>query len=356
MRHKNGIYGDHYSPMKALSYKRNFIVSMGTRSIGKSTGWTIWALLEFINKGKQFIYVRRTKDELDATAPSAMDNAVDIVNQYYNMHIEMFYKGGKYFIKKGKRAIQCGWAIALSMEYKYKSVNLSSVEAIIYDEFIPRNGRYLGGKGNPYFEKQCLDSLMQTADRGIGKAFRNEVIVICIGNNMTFYNPIILDLGADKYLGFEVKYLHPKNAYWLVEQTLDVEATKNKSDSNVFKMADERTRQYAFYGGVDDNKFIGKPKGRLQPLINFKYKNAFYAIYLSNETYQIYVENKENKTVKTLALTMDDHSVNYLLVDTWRDNPVLKMIKDRYNRGEVLFANGKCKYMMNTIYSYDIML
>ena len=62
------IYGEFYSPVKLISTNKPYLFSLGVRSSGKSTGWLIHLLREFMRDGKQFIYLRRDKEELDATA------------------------------------------------------------------------------------------------------------------------------------------------------------------------------------------------------------------------------------------------------------------------------------------------
>ena len=70
MSKKKDVYGKFYNPTRLLSYNKVLNFSIGSRSIGKSTGFAIFLLREFIEHGRQFIYCRRTMDETQLTAPT----------------------------------------------------------------------------------------------------------------------------------------------------------------------------------------------------------------------------------------------------------------------------------------------
>ena len=96
------IFGKFYSPTKALSYHRPWILSIGTRSIGKSTGWLIKAIGNWCETGQKFIYVRRTDDEIKITAKTACNNAVDILHQNgYNI-CSIEARNGGFYAKRVK--------------------------------------------------------------------------------------------------------------------------------------------------------------------------------------------------------------------------------------------------------------
>ena len=125
------IFGKFYSPTKALSYHRPWILSIGTRSIGKSTGWLIKAIGNWCETGQKFIYVRRTDDEIKITAKTACNNSVDILHQNgYNICSIEARNGGFYAKNKAGEKHLCGYYIGLSVEYKHKSSNYSDVNIL----------------------------------------------------------------------------------------------------------------------------------------------------------------------------------------------------------------------------------
>ena len=57
------IYGDFYNPTRLISTGKPYLFSIGVRSSGKSTGWLIHLLKEYMRYDKQFIYLRRDKED-----------------------------------------------------------------------------------------------------------------------------------------------------------------------------------------------------------------------------------------------------------------------------------------------------
>ena len=71
--------GKFYNPKRLLTFNKPWNFITGSRSVGKSTGWAIYCVLDFLHNGHKFIYVRRTKDEVSLTAPTFFGNAVPII-------------------------------------------------------------------------------------------------------------------------------------------------------------------------------------------------------------------------------------------------------------------------------------
>lgn len=351
------LYGKFYSPAKLLSYGKVQNFSIGSRSIGKSTGIAIFLLKEFIEKGHMFVYVRRTKDETDLTAPAYFDNAVNILMDKGYKIQEFVYKGGEYFLN-GKL---CGFAIPLSLQQKYKSGNYSKVWWILYDEFMvaPGSGaRYIGGSTNASAEVDAMASLFQTIDRGIGKAFRNETRIFFVGNAGTFFNPFFVAYGIDRMLRPDTKYLAPKNEIFVVELTSETEATKDIKESNGYKMSTERTKAYAYdnkFADLGSEVFIVKdPPGRHTMLVNIIYDGNTYGVYSYPDAGYLYICHKPCDGKPTIAITTDDHAPNYLMIKTWHGHPITQLIKQMYDLGSIRFSDFKCKMVIDFYLSYDV--
>ena len=353
---KKDVYGKFYNPNIILSYGKVLNFTIGSRSIGKSTGWALFLLLEWINKGRQFIYVRRTMDETQLTAPTYFDNAVNILQDKGYDITEFYYKGGQYFLN----GELCGYAIPLSLQQKYKSSNYSAVWWILYDEFMvmPGGSRYLGGSNNAIYEVEAMTSLFQTVDRGIGRAFRDECRIIFVGNAGTFFNPFFINYGVDRYLRPDTKYLSPKQGIYVLELTKETEATKEIKNSNGYKMSTEKTKAYAYenqYADISATDFIVKePKGTHNMLCNFVYDGQIYGLYSYAEEGFLYVNHKECLGKPTLALTTADHKPNYLMIKTYHNHPLTQLLKQMYDVGSIRFADYKCKMVVDFYLAYDV--
>lgn len=351
------IYGKFYNPERSLSYCRPLIFSIGSRSIGKSTGWAIHLLREFLKYGRQWIYCRRTKDETDLTAPNYFDNALTILksNGYQIGKVE--YKGGEYYVDD-KLA---GFAIPLSLQQKYKSSNYSGVWYILYDEFMiaPGSGaRYIGGRTAASAEVDAMSSLYQTVDRGVGQAARNETKIVFLGNAGTFFNPFFIAYGIDRLLRPDTKYLCPKRGIYVVELTSETEATKEIKESIGYAMSSEKTRAYAYenkYADIGDDAFIARaPEGRRLPVCNLIYEGQAYGVYSYTEQGFLYVCHKACDGRPDLALTTADHKPNYLLINRWHGHPMTNELKQMYDLGYIRFSDHKCKLVLDFYLKYDI--
>lgn len=352
------IYGKFYNPNKLLSYGKVLNFTIGSRSIGKSTGWAIHMLKDFLDNGHEFIYVRRTQDETQLTAPSYFDNAVNILQDHGYKIESFYYKGGQYYVNDQL----CGYAIPLSLQQKYKSSNYSKVWWILYDEFMIAPGssaRYIGGATNSMAEVDAMTSLYQTVDRGIGKSFRNECRIIFVGNAGTFFNPFFINYGIDRYLRPDTKYLSPKKEIYVVELTRETEATKDIKNSNGYKMSTEKTKGYAYDNQYADtmsgNQFIEKaPEGNHSMLCNIIYEDNIYGVYSYLDAGYIYVCHKPCDGRPNISITTSDHKPNYLMIRTYQGHPITQLIKQMYDLGAIRFSDFKCKLTIDFYLSYDV--
>lgn len=161
----------------------NFCI--GNRSIGKSYYWKRYLFKQYVEKGKKFIYLRRHVNDIDMSAPTWFD---DIGNVYPNYNVE--FKGNIFYAKNLDidTVDICGYAFALSMIHKLKSVPMEDVDFIFFDEFIPENLQYLKPL-DPTYEPKLLLSVYLTVARGYKRPIRDEVKIICAANLITLYNP-----------------------------------------------------------------------------------------------------------------------------------------------------------------------
>lgn len=359
-----------FSARKAVSYNRHLMAITGKRSTGKSTGVAIFLICEYYRTGQGWIYTRRTKDTSDLTCREWFDNACDIINAEYNIGVKVTCKGGFYYISDKSDIIVddseaeipeeplrdehiCGRVIPLSLQQKYKGSNLSAFDYIVYDEFIAFAGEsYLGTSSDVIREYKALMSLYETTDRGIGVAHRNAVKIFCLGNNDSYYNPVYIAIGADRYLRIDTKILAPKGEEWLVQQLTPEDApnAEEYKDSVGYKLADARTRAYAYENQTDqDANFIEDVKGSLKPVFGLVFDGFKMTAYQYNDGIFIAPGGATGRT--TLALTKADHTPDYKLALGFNGYE-LRQLKLLYSQGKVRFKDQKCKYCIDSYFKY----
>lgn len=374
-----------YSPMKAISYNRPVSIITGHRSGGKSTGIGRLVLLNAIKNHRNFIYIRRTLDELNLTKTHFFDSAIDIINKsdlgfkivyfdctgneyrmtvnYDNVNYETdrYNKAGDIIDESEEerqarleketkeRAVKVGGAIALSQSQKVKSgFDFTDVDSIIYDEFIAEHQTgYLGSAENPDVEYQNLISIYVSCDRGIGKFFRNETRLFLIGNMANIYNPILLKWNVNKYLRMstDAKFIAPKGLPWTLQIVSPSEQYKKEvKQSFAFALMDESERDYnvgnVARSGEYSKDFI---KSVLPRNINYKsgvvLGGVQYGIYEDCNGYIYINKYRPGKYTEALDMVSYANGNSNVLVTSWRQSPILNVVYIAFLRKKLYFNN-----------------
>lgn len=160
----------YYDIAGLLSQRCVFNFVIGNRGGGKTYGGKKLVINRFLNKGQQFVWVRRYQTEIDTLG----DFWADIKGAYPDL--ELTQTGNELYIN-GEVA---GYLIALSTSMKLKSVAFPLVTTIIMDEFIIDKGRlnYLRNEVHVFME------LFETIAR-----LRDNVTALFFGNAISIVNP-----------------------------------------------------------------------------------------------------------------------------------------------------------------------
>lgn len=351
MKNLHELFGDFYSPEHALSYGRNWIISTGSRSIGKSTGWTIWLLHQYMNYGRRFIYLRRTDDEVKMTAPTCFDSAVIVMKDGGYPIYSVTAEKGKFWLKRTADGTkeEIGCYLALSQSLKRKSSNYGDNEYwyILYDEFISLDStKYLGNKNNITFEYTLCDALYRTVDRKVGHPKLNRTKFIFLANLSSYFNPIFIGFGIDKWIRTDSKILAPKGEKWLVEQTTSVKATEDiiTDGSSLSAYNDGNV---AFDAKMN---FVEKIKDPKQGLFNIKWNDEKYGVYYVKERDCMYI-SKSITPMRTISLTCSgQNSVDYTLSTRPNDCIPMLRVKQMYMIGKVICENRRIRYIISNYF------
>ena len=389
-RTNNGFY----DISKALSYDRPAIIQLGFRSGGKSTTDARLLLFDYIYNGHQWLYIRRTKDELDKTKKKFFDDAIHIINtqkdnngefifpfyipyfvceaglykivvRYRNVNYEtdLYDKNGEKIEESEEdRAIRldkemvseakvCGLSEALSMSQKVKSgfFNGYNIWWIVYDEFIAEHQTgYLGSNETKNVEYQDLISIFVSADRGIGKFFRNEVKILLVGNLANLYNPILLEWGVNKYYATadNPHFIAPKNVGWILEVIRpSKQYIEQAMKSNAWLLMRDEEREYNIgnkpRSGEYSSEFIMKDiPPQTYYLSGVILNNIEYGVYRNSRDGNFYI-NKFRKGGKCEALDIVSYANGNatLLCQSWNKSPLLNLIHEMFLRKKLYFNN-----------------
>lgn len=184
-----------YNFNRILSFNAVYNFIAGARGIGKTYGAKTKAVRDSINKGDEFIYLRRYKTEIKAAKMTFFDDFIDKFPDYD------FQVAGDYIQRapietrgdKKREWTTMGYFVALSNSQSKKSVTYPRVRTIIFDEFITETGhlRYLTD------EFTVFNNFYNTVDR-----YRDNVRVLFLANAVSIMNPYFIELDIRPDTGY----------------------------------------------------------------------------------------------------------------------------------------------------------
>lgn len=308
-----------------LSYNALFNFVVGNRGGGKTYGFKKWAVEDFIKTGRQFVYLRRYKTELQEFSRYFDDLKA---NGEFAGH-ELTIKGKKAFID-GKEA---GFAIALTTGITKKSTSLPNVNKMCYDEFMLERGNYhyLTDEVNKFLG--LYDSIFRMRDG----------IVFFLSNAITITNPYFIYF--DLRLPQNAKKIYAKKDI-LIQLVEDEEFIQARSNTRFGRIITGTTYgEYAI-----DNKFTSDNK----TFVEKRTPDARYfaTLYYDGDSYGVWTDYRVGLmwiTQKALtdypvqfALTTADHKPNVLLLRNKR-NRHLQIIREAYEYGVMRFDSINTK-------------
>lgn len=172
---------NYYSFDKILSRNAVFNMVMGARGVGKSYGAKKYVLKRAVERGEQFIYLRRYKTELKTRGSFVADVAHEFPEQEFEIRNGALCWRNK---GEGKDAWRtAGYFLALSTSAQHKSTPYPKVTTIVFDEFIIETGaiRYLKD------EVKTLLDFYSTVDR-----YQDRTRVLMLSNAISIMNPYFI--------------------------------------------------------------------------------------------------------------------------------------------------------------------
>lgn len=261
--------GVHFNGRRCASYNMFMNIITGGRGIGKTVHYLIGGVKNYINKGEQFIYMRRYKPEIKEWVNK---NELSIVAD----GIRIIGGNDSYVFLDDKKEV--GYGMVLSTSMKYKSIELPKVTMIIYDEVT-----LLRSSTNRYLQKEVtfllefISTVMRT---------RKNLKVYLLGNNLDLFNPyfdyfkvpLFTDVYVDKRRGLYCEM--PKNSPALMEL---------EKETPLYKL----TKGTSYGDYHYDNKVLTKADG----LIEEKPRNCglFIRLGVNNTTLNVYFTDKDGK-------------------------------------------------------------
>ena len=325
----------YYSPERILSYNALLNIIIGERGVGKTYSFKTFAVKRFLNKNKQFAYIRRYDTDLEASVGSTNDNK-------FFEQIKSNFPESSFKITKSKKVRKlyidgkiCGYALPLSAADSLKSSSYENVDVIIYDEFMLKEGSTQHYLKN---EPEIILDLIETIGR------LRDIRVYCLGNAISSTCPLMSYFNLTLPYNTDIKLF--KDGTIAVEYIKNLKYREVKKASRFGKLIDgTRYSKYAI-----DNEFLTDSKS----FIRKKDKNAkFYFILFVNgkefgvwrdfKNQYIYIskDTDPNCPIK-FAITETDHNESTLFIKV-RNNFWFKQIINHYRAARLCFENQTVK-------------
>ena len=322
-----------YDIGQTLTYNCLFNFVVGSRGCGKTYAAKKRAIKLFLEKGHQFVYLRRYQEELQETAESYFNDVI-LNGEFPDAIIE--YKNGQYFVNDQV----AGYAMALTKAKDYKSISYPLVYFIIFDEFlIEENGyaRYLKNE-----VKQFLNFYM-SIDRYRG------CTVFFLANSVTMVNPYTLFWNLHLPYGSNIV----RKGDVLLQLVQDDEFIRERKETRFGKLIEGTDfAEYAIENKfIEDNKsFIMKKTEKAYYFFTIKYMGELYGVWIDYGEGKMFVSDNVDPYCKIVySLTVDDHAPNTMLLRQINKSPLFRTFMDNYKLGNVYFESQKIKALV-----YDI--
>lgn len=324
-----------YDPNKTLTHNALFNLIIGNRSSGKSYGLKKRAIKNFKDKGQQFVYLRRYKDELDNSKESYFNDI--ILNQEFPED-KITFEADCYFLNDQLM----GYAMALTKAKDYKSSSFPNVWLIIFEEFIIEETgftRYLKNEVNLFL------GFYMSIDRYRGCK------VFFLGNNYTMFNPYTLFWNLN--MPYNTNIVKAKNGKILLEMVSDPEFINERMQTDFGQLVEGTPfADYAIQNKspIDTDIFVQKKSEKCSYYFTFKYSGDLYGVWVDYTIGKFFVSKDVDPSFKLIySITLDDHSPNTLLLKSVNKSVFFKTFIDNYKVGNVYFESMKIKSVVYNV-------
>lgn len=328
-----------YSYQRLLSQNCFLNVVMSPRGNGKTFGCKKIIIDNFIKKGKQSVYVRRTQTEIDGMKMTFFSD----IAQYYPEH-EFEVVGDIGYIDKEEAV----FFIALSTSLKRKSSAYPRVTTIFFDEYVIPTGastRYL--KNEVFLIFELAETIFRTYDTPDRR-------IILMANAVSYVNPLFTFYNIEPNPNLRFQKFHNKQI--CLELFTDATFMENKKNTRFGQLI--KGTSYADYaiGNValeDNSDFIMKKRQgtKWEYITTLRSEGRSVAVWgdLYANIFHVDTNVNLNTTTHNYTLTSEDACAGYINIKSGRDSWRIKHLKRAFHEGRVYYVNQDIKKFFNTV-------
>lgn len=323
-------------------------LSVGNRSIGKTTWFNRYAVKRFKEKHKKFCLVFRWNYELTECA----DKFFKDIQRLFFRDDEMTERrrANGIYVELFLNEQSCGYCVALNHADSLKKFShlLSDVDLMIFDEFQSENSHYCPNEINK------LMSIHTSIARGAGEQVR-YVPLVMLSNKVSLINPYYLSLGISDRLIDDTKILRGDG--FILEQSFNQTVAEEQVSSGFNRAF--KNEDYIKYSAMnvylnDNTAFIDKPSGGSRYIATLKNNDKLYSIRYYYEEGLYFMDKSVDADFKTkLTFDASSHDAHYIMMGT--ANSYVSLLKSTFERGLFRFKNQECKSAFFEMLKYQIL-
>lgn len=308
----------------------NFVI--GGRGCGKTYWATNWAIKDFLKTGKQFVYLRRYKSELEGISEFFKKHIIN--GEWPDTELKVDKRN---FLINGEVA---GYATTLAKSSKGRTY--PNVNKIVYDEFLLNSNR----RFSYYLPSEVFTFLdfYETVAR------MEEVKVFFFANATSIANPYFMFF--DLFPIQSQRYTQKDNKLIEIVKDSEFEQVKKQTLFGKLIAGTEYERYNIENEFIEDNEtFIEKRDPKSDYLMTVHYMGSNYGVWVHYNKGKVWVtERYDENFARRYALTTEDHRDNTLLIKNLNRSPAFKTLLDAYKKGYLRFENQVCKDVFTNIF------
>lgn len=284
----------------------------------RAGGKTYSTLRYMIENKKKFVFLKRTKDDIDLLCAHKKNVNFDLspfvpLNRDFGWNIKplKIQKGIAGFYQSNEDGEPfgdpVGYCVALSAASDVKGFDLSECDYLIFDEFIPK--AYEIVKRN---EGDALLDIYMTISRDRIKRGRGELKLICLANATSINNPTfnildVTDVAADMDI-FEKEFVYQDERKILLHKIMGIDADAEEKSGIEVAMTGTAWADMSFGGSFAYDDFSSVKHQRMKgyaPYVSYIYKKKqvfiyqkdgyFYANFSKNNKCPVFNLSRENE-------------------------------------------------------------
>lgn len=350
----------YWNSENAIKSKAQYKMIIGERGNGKSYNMKHHVIENFLEKGEEFIYLRRYKEDIKNTSVESYFSDVNIDKLTKGQYQSIIAWGGRIYLSKLvngvlKRSNCMGYYMGLSAWEHQKSSQYPNVTTLLFEEF---TASHKLGYNVTYLANES-EKLMQL----VSTIFRNRIgCVYLIGNTV--------DRTCPYFFEWELNFIPKMKDGESTEVTIPIDdnkvvtiyVEKTANDKNEHSMIFGKARKVIAKGKWEENEYITIfPQGNIERIYKLYYVNRLKFVIelcidtdygkLFNFIYPFTKDKipKESRIIEPNYMLLD--TSGFITQDFKYDYKCEKCIYDNIRSNDTIYASNACGTDFNSLFT-----